>query len=121
MMKDQNSRLVYTTDPERNKKCPRCKNLVEECVCVPEAPWEPASFTLHLSIEAEGRGGKIVTVISGFPKNESRLKRLTKLLKNRCGSGGTYRIAEETARIEIQGDKRSSIRPILEQEGLQVK
>ncbi len=80
-----------------------------------------SNFIVKLRIEKQGRGGKTVTVLDGFPKLEPYLKELTTELKKRCGSGGTYLLDGKEGKIEIQGDKRELIRPILMQKGIQVK
>jgi translation initiation factor 1 len=61
-----------------------------------------------------GRGGKTVTVVSGFtgiglPEKE----RLAKQMQKSCGTGGTVK----EGRIEIQGDKRQEIARILTEAG----
>ena len=56
-----------------------------------------------------------------LPKNEIFLKELTTLLKKKCGSGGTYLMDGKEGVIEIQGDKRDLIRPILLKEGIKSK
>ena len=48
----------------------------------------------------KGRGGKVVTVISGLPLAGNDLKALAKQLKKRCGGGG----AVKDGNIELQGD-----------------
>lgn len=57
-----------------------------------------------------GRGGKTVTLVSGFvgiglPEKES----LCKKMRNACGCGGTVKDGD----IEIQGDQREKIAQIL--------
>ena len=57
-----------------------------------------------------GRGGKTVTVVSGFvgiglPEKESLAKQMQKI----CACGGTVK----EGRIEIQGDKREEVARIL--------
>lgn len=57
-----------------------------------------------------GRGGKTVTVVTGFvgiglPEKEQ----LAKAMQKACGSGGTVKDGQ----IEIQGDKRDEIARIL--------
>lgn len=79
------------------------------------------SFIATLRIETQGRGGKTVTVVDNLPKVNVFLKELTKTLKNRCGSGGTYLMDGKEGKIEIQGDKRELIRQILAQEGIRAK
>lgn len=61
-----------------------------------------------------GRGGKTVTVVTGFvgiglPEKES----LAKKMRNACGCGGTVKDGE----IEIQGDQREKIAQILTEAG----
>jgi translation initiation factor 1 len=79
------------------------------------------NFVAVLRIEKAGRNGKTVTVIDGLPKVNVFLKEMTKNLKNRCGSGGTYLMDGKEGRIEIQGDKRELIRRLLESEGIRCK
>jgi len=113
-------RLVYSTDPKLNQKCPKCKELVPACTCPKGAP-SLSKFVAILRIEKSGRGGKTVTVIDGLPKVEIFLKEWTKELKNRCGSGGTYKLDGKEGLIEIQGDKRELIRTYFEKKNVRVK
>jgi translation initiation factor 1 len=122
MSKD--TRLVYSTDPALNQKCPKCKELLSECTCAPELGAEKArasKFVAILRIEKAHRGGKTVTVIDGLPKSELFLKDLTTQLKKKCGSGGTYLMDGRDGMIEIQGDKRELIRAALAKQGIQTK
>jgi translation initiation factor 1 len=119
MTKD--TRLVYSTDPALNQKCPKCKELRPECICVPEVDPKSYKFVAILRIEKSGRSGKTVTVIDRLPKNELFLKNLTTTLKKKCGSGGTYLMDGQEGVIEIQGDKRELIRQALAKEGIQFK
>lgn len=64
--------------------------------------------------ETNGRGGKTVTVVTGFmgiglPEKEA----LAKKMRGACGSGGTVK----DGRIEIQGDQRETIAKILTEAG----
>src|ERR1700733_12696910 len=99
------SKLVYSTDPALNQKCPKCKNLSAECVCPKQIDLKARNFVAVLRIEKAGRGGKTVSIIDGLPKVNVFLKDLTRKLKNRCGSGGTYLMDGKEGKIEIQGDK----------------
>ncbi len=61
-----------------------------------------------------GRGGKTVTLVSGFvgiglPEKES----LSKQMRATCGCGGTVKDGQ----IEIQGDKREAVAEILAKAG----
>ena len=73
----------------------------------------PGQQKLRLRIEKNGRGGKTVTVVSGFVGKEEDLKELARLLKTRCGVGGSCKEGE----IIIQGDFKNRIIDILKQEG----
>ena len=64
--------------------------------------------------ETAHRGGKTVTVVSGFvgiglPEKE----KLAKAMQKACGTGGTVK----DGRIEIQGDKRAEVARILTEAG----
>ena len=114
------ARLVYSSDPKLNEKCPKCKELRAACRCVAEAA-VPAKYVAVLRMENKGRGGKTVTVIDKLPKNEVFLKNLTTLLKKKCGAGGTFLMDGRDGVIEIQGDKKEMIRTVLEKEGISHK
>ena len=83
------------------------------------APKEQANkpVTLKVGRETAGRRGKGVTTIFDVPLDESGLKELAALLKQRCGTGGTAK----DGRIEIQGDQRERIVAELEKLGYRVK
>ena len=72
---------------------------------------------IHLQIEKKNRGGKTVTVLSGFTRDQSYLTQLASRLKQSCGTGGTLK----DRKIEMQGDCRSRVRELLLKEGFQVK
>ncbi len=115
------TRLVYSTDPTLNVKCTKCKELESECTCKPEVDPKKYKFIAILRIEKQSRGGKTVTVIDRLPNNSLFLKNLTKILKTKCGTGGTYLTEGKDGVIEIQGDKREIIRKLLADEGIQSK
>ncbi len=117
----QDTRLVYSTDPTLNVKCPKCKELQSECTCQPDVDPKSYKFVAVLRIEKQARGGKTVTVIDRLPKNELFLKQLTTTLKKKCGTGGTYLVDGKDGVIEIQGDKREMIRKVLAAEGIACK
>lgn len=68
---------------------------------------------LRVRIEKTGRGGKTVTLITGFVGTEADLKELGKWLKGRCGVGGTAKEGE----IIVQGDFRERVVNLLKEEG----
>ena len=77
----------------------------------------PKDQHLEAHFSNKGRGGKVVTVIKGFVGNEDDLKALGKLLKVKCGVGGSVKDHE----IIIQGNYRDKIVQILGKEGYNVK
>lgn len=113
---DQNRRLVYSTDPKENQRCPRCKELMASCSC-PQAEAVREGLTVKLRLEKGGRGGKAVTVLYDLPRNPAFLKELASKLKRLCGTGGTTK--EET--VELQGDYRDRLRQVLPTLGYKVK
>ena len=68
-------------------------------------------------MEKQGRGGKTVTVIYGLPNNAEFLKDLCSEMKKACGCGG----ATTDDGVELQGELRDRIRPLLAKKGFVVK
>lgn len=77
----------------------------------------PAQQKLHLRMERSGRGGKTVTVIDNFVGREEDLEALGKMLKTKCGVGGTVKEGQ----ILIQGDFRERVKTLLLAAGYKVK
>jgi translation initiation factor 1 len=116
-----NSSLVWSDDPK--DKCPKCNALLSACKCkIVEVPLSSNyKFIAVFRLEKNGRGGKTVTVIDQLPKNEVYLKDLTKELKSKCGTGGTYLMDGQDGVIEIQGDKRVQIKALFDKKGIKYK
>jgi translation initiation factor 1 len=68
---------------------------------------------LRVRIERNHRGGKSVTIVAGFTGAETDLKELGKLLKTKCGVGGTVKEGE----IIVQGEFKEKIIELLKREG----
>ena len=64
---------------------------------------------LRVRIEKNGRGGKTVTIVSGFIGSETDLKELGKSLKSKCGVGGSAKDGE----VQVQGDFKQRVIEIL--------
>jgi len=77
----------------------------------------PSDQYLEAHFSNKGRAGKTVTVVSGFLGSLEDLKKLGKLLKTKCGVGGSVKNNE----IIIQGNYRDKIITILKNEGYHVK
>ena len=70
---------------------------------------EPVRQELRISLSKKQRGGKEVTLITGFVGREEDLAELGRLLRQRCGVGGSAKDGE----ILIQGDQRAKLRNLL--------
>jgi len=110
-----NSRLVFSTD--QGKHCPDCSLPIEKCQCKKNTHVYQNDGFVRISRETKGRKGKGVTLISGAPGTETEIKKLAKMLKQKCSCGG----AVKDGVIEIQGDQRALIKKELEALGYKIK
>ena len=78
---------------------------------------EPSKQRLIVNIDRKGRGGKQVTLVSGFVGTQEDLAALGKQLKIKCGVGGTAKDGE----ITIQGDLRDKVTELLKGMGYNAK
>jgi translation initiation factor 1 len=108
--------LVYSTD--RGRLCPGCLRPAPECVCRDAERRPPAGDGIvRLSRQTKGRKGSGVTLVTGLPLGAEELAALAKSLKASCGVGG----AIKDGVIELQGDQRDRLLPLLEGLGYRVK
>lgn len=96
--------IVYSTNPDYNY----AREEEEETPTV-----EPQKQNLRVQLDRKNRGGKVVTLITGFVGTDDDLKELGKFLKTKCGVGGAAKDGE----IIIQGDFKQKIIELLKKEG----
>jgi translation initiation factor 1 len=110
MAKDWKDRLgiVYSTNPDFQYEIP------EESAA---EPLSPDRQMLRVIIDRKQRKGKSVTLITGFVGSEEDLKALGKLIKSKCGVGGSVKAGE----ILIQGEWVEKVKNILQREGYRLK
>lgn len=72
---------------------------------------------LRVILDKSGRAGKQVTLVTGFVGKSDDLESLTKLLKTKCGVGGSSKDGE----IILQGDLRDKVVQALIKEGYKAK
>lgn len=114
------SRTVYTT--ESGRVCPNCGKPVGACQCKKstrsaQKDTFPQDGIIRVSLERKGRGGKAVSLITGFSGSSEELKSIAAELKRRCGTGGTVK----DGIIEIQGDRRDELVALLKEMQFTVK
>lgn len=69
----------------------------------------PQQQKLRVRLEKHHRGGKTVTLVTGFVGSQADLEELGRTLKSRCGVGGSAKDGE----ILVQGDHVEKVRQIL--------
>ena len=78
-----------------------------------EATLDVAEQNLRVMLDKKSRGGKQVTLVTGYVGDSDDLKSLEKLLKSKLGVGGSSKNGE----IIVQGDFRDKVLDILLKEG----
>ena len=100
--------VVYSTNPDFNY----AKEETVEAETL-----EPSRQRLTVTIDRRNRGGKQVTLVSGFVGTQEDLAALGKILKVKCGVGGSAKDGE----ITIQGDLRDKVTSLLKDLGYNAK
>lgn len=96
--------IVYSTNPNFQYST----DEMEENETIPKQQQK-----LRVSIEKNHRGGKTVTLVKNFTGTAEEMKELGKILKTKCGVGGSVKDGE----IIVQGDFKEKVIDILKKEG----
>ncbi|OWY23556.1 translation initiation factor [Sphingobacteriales bacterium UPWRP_1] len=89
--------IVYSTNPDFVFNSPDSE--------LPEENPSPDKQNLRVKVERKGRGGKTVTLVTGFIGPNDDLEALAKTLKTKCGVGGSAKEGE----IVLQGDFKQKV------------
>lgn len=100
--------MVYSTNPDFQFE----KGGGEQQETLP-----PRQQNLRVQLDRKQRKGKSVTLVTGFIGREEDLQALAKMLKTKCGTGGSTKEGE----IIVQGDFVIKVLALLEAEGYKVK
>ena len=100
--------MVYSTNSDYQFDTPQ----QQEMTTLP-----PNKQKLHVYFDKRNRKGKVVTLVDGFIGSSEDLKTLEKLLKTKCGTGGS----SKDGQIIIQGNMVDKVKTILDNEGYKVK
>lgn len=96
--------IVYSTNPDYQY----ITDEKEENETLPKQQQK-----LRVSIEKNHRGGKTVTIVKNFIGSDDDVKELGRLLKTKCGVGGSVKDGE----ILVQGDFKAKIIELLKNDG----
>ncbi len=105
---DNRRNIVYSTNPDFQYNNPENKEM---------ETLPPQQQNLRVQLDKKQRGGKQVTLVTGFIGKADDLEALGKLLKSKCGVGGSAKNNE----ILIQVDHHAKILEILLKAGYKAK
>ena len=100
----KNLNIVYSTNPDYHYE----QNETPEEETIPKE-----KQLLRIKLDTKQRRGKAVTLVTGFVGTDDDLNILGKMLKVKCGVGGSVKNGE----IIVQGDMRDKVLTILQKEG----
>jgi translation initiation factor 1 len=110
MSKNKKNRdgVVFSTNPDFEYDYQQDESI---------ATLPPQQQDLRVQLDKKARGGKKVTLVTGFVGQDEDLQTLGKTLKNKCGVGGSAKDNE----IMIQGDFRDKVMQVLQDLGYKAK
>ncbi|MEM7575371.1 MAG: translation initiation factor [Bacteroidota bacterium] len=103
--------VVYSTDPNFDYDNPfaALSDLGNTDAAASDQDDDHSQQRLRVLIDRKQRRGKEVTLVTGFEGSEDQLKALGKMLKSKCGVGGSVKDGE----IIIQGNQREKVLKLL--------
>ncbi len=101
--------LVYSTDKKTMSNIFSEMSISKESSTPGTDHSKKYDDEVRVWIDRKGRGGKEVTLIKGIKRPDSQLKEFAKIIKSKCGVGGTAKGGE----IIIQGNHRDRVIKIL--------
>jgi translation initiation factor 1 len=107
-MKQNRTGVVYSTNPDFTYQ----DNEPAAAATLPHQQQQ-----LRVQLDKKQRGGKQVTLVTGFVGTDTDLQTLGKLLKTKCGVGGSAKDGE----VVVQGDFRDKVLEVLLKEGYKAK
>ena len=107
-MKPSRTGVVYSTNPD----FAYADNTPASTATLP-----PQQQQLRVQLDKKQRGGKQVTLVTGFVGADADLQTLGKMLKTKCGVGGSAKDGE----VVVQGDFRDKVLEVLLKAGYKAK
>ncbi len=99
-MKQNRTGVVYSTNSDFSYQ-------TDELAAATTLP--PQQQQLRVQLDKKQRGGKQVTLVTGFVGTDADLQALGKLLKTKCGVGGSAKDGE----VVVQGECRDKVMEVL--------
>ncbi len=106
--KHNNTKFVYSTNPDFDDWDDQGDEVITP---------SPKEQRLYVCLDKKQRRGKKVTLVTGYVGSNEELKELGKVLKSKCGVGGSVKESE----VIIQGDFKEKVRDILVSMGYNCK
>ncbi|HMG16438.1 MAG TPA: translation initiation factor [Saprospiraceae bacterium] len=105
--KNSDNKLVYSTDPGSTR------NFFDDDENDTEQKTSENKQILRVTLDRKQRGGKEVTLVTGFKGSDTEIKELGSYLKSKCGGGGAVKDGE----IIVQGNHVEKVIKLLIEKG----